>query len=439
MKHSLRWILLIILLMLLSLGGGLLWIVQQEAKVEAAVLESIASHLLTDAHIGNIALDIKTDFPQISLRLEDVVVMGSSSNKADTLLKASRIQLHCNAFQLLLGQYQIESASIENGFISLVSAASGSWNTAVWKAADNEKTDETRFNINGLSLKSCFIQINESSLQIPDMQIEGTWEDATLKASVEGELQKIRLEKNGELFPPATVKMEAFWDESMGDVSIQMHRALWLEGNWQAEANYNPEAGWSCKGAFEDIPFREILPWLALPKPFDSLASTLEVSGKFDWENDELGLQTTLPNAKWSTSVEGLSERIAGQFKASIWAKFSNERWRIDVPQWTFEMDGVQLNGNLNAFNPQSGFFASSTLEATVNAEQLGAWRTLFAEEDLWPSEGWGYWNGNIARDPRTALSAEGTWELRNCAGTREGTHWSFDGSGALNPEEFTV
>ena len=153
MKQSLRWAILVVLLLLLSAGGLLLWIVQHDEDVESAVLESIAYHLLTDAHIGDVALDIWNDFPQISLRLEDVVLMGSSGDPSDTLLQAHRLQLHCNAFQLLRGRYQIESASLEGGNISLISAPNGAWNTDVWKTDSEDTESDTRFAIHGLTLR----------------------------------------------------------------------------------------------------------------------------------------------------------------------------------------------------------------------------------------------------------------------------------------------
>jgi hypothetical protein len=439
MKQTLRWALLVVLLLLLSAGGLLLWIVQHDEDVESAVLESIASHLLTDAHIGDVALDIWDDFPQISLRLEDVVLMGSSGDPSDTLLQANRLQLHCNAFQLLRGRYQIESASLEGGNISLISAPNGTWNTDVWKTDSEDTESDTRFAIHGLTLRDCGIQINEASLQIPGMQIEGAWESATLLATLEGDVQNVILIHGAEPLPPANLKLMAQWDEGSGGMAIEMPQAIWLEGQWHTEANYSSDSGWTCSGGFERIPAREVLPWLALPKPFDSIDSEVDLSGQFNWSDGALGVQIALPNAPWSIVVNDQSDRIEGPFQASIWAKYADQRWRIDAPQWALELDGVQVNGALNNYSPEKGSFASSSVEAKFNAEQLVSWRALLDSENRWPTQGWGQWTGEIARDARAQWTADGTWNLAQCIGSQNGTPYRIEANGTLNTNALTI
>ena len=374
MKHSLRWVLLLVLLTFLSVGGGLLWIVQHEEEAESAVLESIASHLLTDAHIGDVTLDIWTDFPHISLRLEDVVLMGSSGSPSDTLLKADQLQLHCNAFQLLRGQYQIQSASMEGGFVALLSNPDGSWNTAVWKKDDAESQSEASFAINGFALNQCEVQMDEMSMRLPDMHITGAWEDAILNATIEGTVEQFRLQRDAAPLPEAAVLLIAQWNESTENASIQMPRAKWMEGQWQTEILYDTASGWSCEGTFDDIPARFVLPWLDLPKPYNSLESNALLSGQFTWLDGELGMQATLPKQTWSIAPDELNRRIEGQVEASIWAKYAKNHWRIDVPKYALELDGLKLDGTLNAFNPERGSFEQSNINVQLDALQLGEW-----------------------------------------------------------------
>lgn len=440
MKHSLRWILLLVLLMFLSAGGALLWIVQHEAEAESAVLESIASHLLTDAHIGDVTLDIWTDFPRISLRLEDVVLLGSSGSPSDTLLKADQLQLHCNAFQLLRGQYQIESASMEGGFVSLLSSPDGSWNTAVWKTDDAENQSEARFAINGLTLTQCEVHIDEMSMRLPDMHITGAWKNAILHATIEGTVEQFSLQKDDDPLLDAAVLLVAQWDESTGKASIQIPRAEWMEGQWQTEILYDTSSGWSCEGTFDDIPARLVLPLLELSKPYNSLSSNALLSGKFTSIDGELGMQITLPKQTWSIATDELNHRIEGQVQASIWAKYAQNQWRIDVPKCTLELDGLAFDGALNAFNPERGSFEQSQLHLQLDALQLGEWWGLVLDEGFQPTKGSAHWNGLLSRDAQGVFTANGTWEATNWSGLEEsGAPWEFTGNGTLDHETLEI
>ena len=439
MKQSLRWVLLLLLLALLSAGGGLFWIVQHEDDIESAVLESIASHLLTDAHIGEVSLDIWNDFPHISLRLDGVVLMGSSGDLSDTLLQADRFQLHCNAFQLLRGHYQIESASMEGGKVSLVSTSRGTWNTAVWKTDTEENTDETQFALHGLTLQKFDIQVNESKFKIPDMQINGAWEDAILKATLEGDVQDLSLKKGGAPLPWAQLNLRVQWNENTEEVILDMPQAQWLDGQWQTQAMYRTDSGWTCSGTFESIPARQILPWLALPKPFDSLDSEVELNGKFTWVDGELALQTKLTNDYWSITMDDLSRPMEGQVEASVWAKYADEHWRIDAPQWALNLEGVQLHGVLNNYSPEKGSFDLSHIESVLNAEELGSWSGLMGDENQWPTHGYGQWSGELGRNTQAEWTATGTWELTRCRGKQNETPWTLDAKGTLNADELII
>lgn len=434
MKHSLRWVLLLVLLTFLSVGGGLLWIVQHEAEAESAVLESIASHLLTDAHIGDVTLDIWTDFPHISLRLENVVLLGSSGSPSDTLLKADQLQLHCNAFQLLRGQYQIESASMEGGFVDLLSTPDGSWNTAVWKTDDAENQSEARFAINGLTLIQCEVRMDEMSMRLPDMHITGAWEAAILNATIEGTVEQFSLHRDAAPLPEAAISLVAQWNKSTESASIQMLRAEWMEGQWQTEILYNTASGWSCEGTFDDIPASFVLPWLDLSKPYNSLESNALLSGQFNWLDGELGMQATLPKQTWSITLDEFNHRTEGQVEASIWAKYAHNHWRIDVPKYVLELDGLKLDGSLNAFNPEQGSFEQSHINVQLDALQLGEWWDVVLNEGVRPINGLANWKGHLARNAQSVLTADGLWEVTNWSGLEDdGSSWEFTGSGTLD------
>jgi hypothetical protein len=439
MKQVLRWFLFLLLLALLSAVGGGVWVIQNEAKVEDAVLKSITSHLLTDAHIDEITLDIFSDFPHISLRLDQVSLLGSSENPSDTLLRADYLQLHCNAIELFRGNYQIESASIENGEVSIVSTPNGQWNTQVWKSDANEDANEAGFAFRELNLKNCTFIIDGTSFDIPDMRIEGGWNNAVLEAHVEGDLDRLRLKDMTEYLPSAQLQLSAQWNEETSDLSVHVEHAFWWGGDWHADAHFSEEEGWTSEGQFESIPFQTILPWMSLPKTLESLDFETQLSGNFNWDHEAFRAQIALPVSDWRLTFEGLNEPVFGQAQASIWAKYAAQRWRMDIPKWMLKFDGVELNGSLNNLNPQSGLFASSPMEARFNFGEVGALRSVWDSENLGPTEGKAHLTGSLTRETHDQLLAQMDWEFTDCMGDREGIPWEFRGKGSISPQTFSV
>ena len=91
--HKLKTIVLFLLIAsALAIGGGAIWLLQNEDKVEAAVLRTFSERLKTTAHIESIHLDIWSSFPRVSLILEDIYVIGSGVHP-DTLFKAPSLSL----------------------------------------------------------------------------------------------------------------------------------------------------------------------------------------------------------------------------------------------------------------------------------------------------------------------------------------------------------
>ena len=244
------------------------------------------------------------------------------------------------------------------------------------------------------------------------MHITGAWEDAILNATIEGTVEQFRLQRDAAPLPEAAVLLIAQWNESTENASIQMPRAKWMEGQWQTEILYNTASGWSCEGTFDDIPARFVLPWLDLPKPYNSLESNALLSGQFTWLDGELGMQATLPKQTWSIAPDELNRRIEGQVEASIWAKYAQNHWRIDVPKYALELDGFKLDGALNAFNPERGSFEESHINVQLDALQLGEWWDVVFDEEVQPTNGSAHWKGHLARNAQSQLTqtACGTW-----------------------------
>ena len=81
--RALVWGILAAVLLLTGAGAG--WVALNQDRLARALIERLEAHLLTDAHIDHIDVDLLSHFPNVSLVLHDAWLLGSHS-PTDTLL-----------------------------------------------------------------------------------------------------------------------------------------------------------------------------------------------------------------------------------------------------------------------------------------------------------------------------------------------------------------
>jgi hypothetical protein len=82
-KLLIRILVTLFSLIIFVVAGGLIWLSSHEDETEAAVLKALAAQLQTDAHIEKVTLDLWSDFPYVSLRLDHIWLMGSTGKSND--------------------------------------------------------------------------------------------------------------------------------------------------------------------------------------------------------------------------------------------------------------------------------------------------------------------------------------------------------------------
>ena len=88
--RALVWGILAAVLLLTGAGAG--WVALNQDRLARALIERLEAHLLTDAHIDHIDVDLLSHFPNVSLVLHDAWLLGSHS-PTDTLLKAHELSV----------------------------------------------------------------------------------------------------------------------------------------------------------------------------------------------------------------------------------------------------------------------------------------------------------------------------------------------------------
>ncbi len=120
-------------------------------EVVNAFLESANKRISTRTMIESHKLSLLHRFPKASIELKNVTVFSSGSfdksqfkeYKTDTLLNAGLISMEFSITDIVKGNYQIESATISNGTLSLFSDSSGGVNYNI----SSGKTGNSNFSI----------------------------------------------------------------------------------------------------------------------------------------------------------------------------------------------------------------------------------------------------------------------------------------------------
>ena len=217
---------------LLLTGAGVGWFALNQDRLARSLIERLEAHLLTDAHIDHIDLDIWSHFPNISLVLHDAWLLGSHS-PADTLLKAEELSIACNALQLIGGNYDLTALDLSNASLSITSNSSG-WNTRVWDAGDGDSEAE-RFAIEQLVLMDIQVTVDAQEVVVDEATLQLDWTETGMMANGTGRCTSISAMEFATM-NPLTWSAELDWNaaEDMINVSVSSLKWAGLEAELRA-------------------------------------------------------------------------------------------------------------------------------------------------------------------------------------------------------------
>ncbi len=412
---------------LLLTGAGVGWFALNQDRLARSLIERLEAHLLTDAHIDHIDLDIWSHFPNISLVLHDAWLLGSHS-PADTLLKAEELSIACNALQLIGGNYDLTALDLSNASLSITSNSNG-WNTRVWDTGDGDSEAE-RFAIEQLVLMDIQVTVDAQEVVVDEATLQLDWTETGMMANGTGRCTSISAMEFATM-NPLTWSAELDWNaaEDMINVSVSSLKWAGLEAELRATRN----ASWAVEGTVESATLAALRELVAVPVEFDALNSEAKANGAFTWDGRTFKSNWTLLPARWEVPFG--DELLKVQGDARLWIKYEEGVWRADAPHVALHMDGLDWSGKVERI-----LFDTGSFEATGSGEV--AWpeadlNTLLSGE--WPTSGTFAWDGMVKRKRSGAMDWDGTWTLTGGAGTVNETPWMADGRGTLNGVDLTV
>lgn len=170
-----RWIrilskvILTLFLLTIILYVGLAWYINTHKKeVQAQLLTELNGGLTGSLSIEDMDPTFLKGFPDISLRLEKVVLRDSLYEQhKHTLLKADELDVAVNMMALLRGAIDIRKMGIINADIDMYTNESGYSNTAVFKkkkTADKEKSEGSFPELRGIYLENVTLSIDDRKM-----------------------------------------------------------------------------------------------------------------------------------------------------------------------------------------------------------------------------------------------------------------------------------
>ena len=146
-QNWVKWlarIILIVFVLIIVLYVGLAWYINTHKKeVQAALLEELNGGLSGSLTVGNMDPTFLKGFPDVSLKLEDVILRDSlHENHKHTLLQAKEFNVAVSLVSFLRGAINIKKMSIANAAIDMFTDANGYSNTAVFKKKKGAKKGE---------------------------------------------------------------------------------------------------------------------------------------------------------------------------------------------------------------------------------------------------------------------------------------------------------
>jgi hypothetical protein len=434
-KLILRIVAMLFSLIIFGVAGGLIWLNSHEDETETAVLKALAAQLQTDAHIEKVTLDLWSDFPYVSLRLDHIWLMGSTGTSNDTLLRANEIQLRCSAWHLLQGEYQLKAVTISDAELMVRSNTQGAWNTAFWKEGDSKESG-ANFAIERLSLNRCKIDVDGTRVFVPEASISGTWQAPVLTYSIEGSVQELGFPSFEKSVPGFSLAMQGTWDRETGFLQANLSECQWMDAAWNGDIQLDDD-GWACAGTFSQLPVMELAPWLDLPPPWNTFQTNALGSGDVSYDDGVFRAKTELNSMDWSIELnETETEPAAGTGEAAIWVKHEGEKWRVDFPKLRIVSPGIKWSGEVAAFNPMSGSFIA-TGKGELDFEMQDYLQNELVEG--WPESGWGTWDGTVERNGRGIWSANGSWAAHEWMGQWAKKPWAMEATGIISTHVLEV
>ena len=138
-------------LVLLLFGASIVITKFYSDQLKELALTKLNEHLETPIYVNEISVSAFSQFPMISLRLEDFY-LEDIKNDNDTLVFAEELSLNFNALDMLKRNYNVRKVILNDGFCRLKINEFGINNYSIFKSENNSDSSQFQFQLEEVSL-----------------------------------------------------------------------------------------------------------------------------------------------------------------------------------------------------------------------------------------------------------------------------------------------
>jgi uncharacterized protein involved in outer membrane biogenesis len=158
LRHIRKFILYLFLFFILLFAGGSAYLYYNQDQLIDKILSEINKSIQTPVEVGTIDINWWTDFPNISLRFQDVFIEESLERSSLPLAKLEELALSFNTLDFLKGDYSFEKIILKRGEVTIRTTSSGERNYDILKRTEGTSSQEVNFNLKDIQIQS--VQVN---------------------------------------------------------------------------------------------------------------------------------------------------------------------------------------------------------------------------------------------------------------------------------------
>ena len=309
--------------------GGSAYLYYNQDQLIDKILSEVNKSIQTPVEVEAVDINWWTDFPNISLRFQNVFIEESIERSSFPLAKLEELALSFNTLDFLKGDYSFEKIILKRGEVTIRTTRAGERNYDIIKSTNGTSGETVNFNLKNIQIQAVQVNYVDEGLRQSYLQYAQELEASLNKVGdvyhiiAEGELKSEAI-KIGEhtYFENKNLIAKTKLNYTVGAETVEiLPSQLLLSGNeFQIFGNYE------ILSSYMDIQVRGIQSDFTtlislLPENYRTQLSEYESTGKAQFEGSLKGKLTATesPNINFNFSVSN-----ASLFQAEYNTRFEN-------------------------------------------------------------------------------------------------------------------
>lgn len=314
-------------------------------KLVNQIISTLNKNLQTPIQVGKVDLNWWTDFPNISLRFQQVNIQESIKGSKFPLAKLEELSLSFDIISLIKENYQFDKIILKNGEVTIRTTKNGTTNYQLFKEGSDDTEDPQPFNFN---LKA--IVIDEVVINYVDESLQQSY--LLIGHKVNAQLAKeedVYIIKAGGLLTSKAIKINEFsyfenkklkldaavdYNEAKKTVTIKPSKIMVAANNFEIAGLYQlSDSYMNLKINGVDTDFTTLIS--LLPEQYSQSITAYQSAGEADFSGTIIGKLTKKENP-------------------AINFDFNVQNASLYQPEYQTRLSDLQLNGQFTNGRNQS-------------------------------------------------------------------------------------